>query len=115
MENQVQFLIIPVMSVVFYSTTYSQEKLVVEGAIIVKNSEDLSPEPGTIRWTGADFEGWNGSHWVSLTGGALKDIDNNSYKIVSIGTQTWMAENLKVSRYNDGTSIPLVTNNTAWG
>jgi uncharacterized protein (TIGR02145 family) len=44
----------------------------------------------------------------------VKDIDNNRYDIVTIGTQTWMAENLKTTRYNDGTAISLVTNNTDW-
>jgi uncharacterized protein (TIGR02145 family) len=42
------------------------------------------------------------------------DIDANSYQTVTIGTQTWMSENLKTTKYSDGTPIPLLTDPILW-
>ncbi len=44
----------------------------------------------------------------------LTDIDGNVYDTVKIGTQFWMKQNLKTTRYRNGDAIPKVTDPAAW-
>ena len=75
------------------------------------------------------FKGWftanTGGSKVTATEGAngalelyarwaIEDVDGNTYTEVTIGNQVWMVENLKVTRYNDGTTIPNITDNDEW-
>jgi uncharacterized protein (TIGR02145 family) len=53
-------------------------------------------------------------HNPKLSYGTIKDIDGNTYKTIQIGSQTWMAENLKTTRYRNGVSIPNITDNAKW-
>jgi uncharacterized protein (TIGR02145 family) len=49
-----------------------------------------------------------------MVSSTVTDIDGNVYNVVVIGTQIWMQENLKTTRYNDGTPIINITDTTAW-
>ena len=42
------------------------------------------------------------------------DVKGNTYNVIRIGKQLWMKENLKTTKYNDGTFIPNVTDSVTW-
>jgi uncharacterized protein (TIGR02145 family) len=46
--------------------------------------------------------------------GSATDIDGNTYATVVIGQQEWMVSNLKATRYNDGTPIPITEDAFTW-
>jgi uncharacterized protein (TIGR02145 family) len=56
----------------------------------------------------------NETDFTTLALNTVVDIDGNVYQTVTIGIQEWMLENLKVTHYRNGVSIPNVTNSTTW-
>jgi uncharacterized protein (TIGR02145 family) len=51
---------------------------------------------------------------LNYGGGQVSDADGNWYNSNRIGTQTWMTENLRTTKYADGSSIPYITDNSSW-
>ena len=86
--------------------------------VVEVNLEDLLPgttylyrlkavtSSGTYSGNTLKFRTYNS---VSLT-----DVDENEYNTLTIGTQTWMAEPLKTTRFNDGKLIPGISDNSEW-
>jgi len=58
--------------------------------------------------------GYGSTFGVTTIDTMITDIDNNHYRIVQIGIQVWMAENLRVTHYRNNQSIPNITDNSAW-
>ena len=52
--------------------------------------------------------------FYSPTNLTLIDYDGNVYKTVQIGTQLWMAENLKTTHYSDGLPVPAISDSADW-
>ena len=52
--------------------------------------------------------------FLSFAIATVTDIDGNVYETVLIGGQLWIAENLKVTHYNNGDAIPNITNSRDW-
>ncbi|MFN5305549.1 MAG: FISUMP domain-containing protein, partial [Bacteroidota bacterium] len=66
-------------------------------------------DEGTSHTCGADSV-----HNATLNYGSMTDQDGNVYKTIVIGTQEWMAENLRAKTYRNGVAIPLVTDSAQW-
>jgi uncharacterized protein (TIGR02145 family) len=61
----------------------------------------------TTHVTGVNFN-------TSLTYGTVTDIEGRNYKIIPVGIQVWMAENLKTTKLNDGSALPIISDNADW-
>lgn len=91
------------ITVLSIGTSYYLRAYATNSAGTVYGSEVLF----TTHVTGVKFN-------PDLTYGIMNDIESNSYKTITIGTQEWMAENLKTRKFNDGEAIPLITGNAEW-
>ncbi len=104
-------------------TVYKNGNAEVQHSMQLGDHVGATPAAGTIQYNSntMDYEAWDSQNnqWESLTSssgmaGTVTDIDGNVYLTVQIGTQTWMKENLRTTRYREGTPIAQVTINSQW-
>jgi len=65
--------------------------------------------------TGGNSVTYSNEASSTALGSSMMDIDGNIYEVVVIGTQTWMSQNLKTTKYANGDPVPNVTDATQWG
>jgi len=80
------------------------EKLDVAGGVKIGNSSGTNA--GTIRWTGSDFEGYDGSSWKSFTGGGSSLPGGSTGQTLRHNGTAWEATS---SIFNDGTRVGIGT------
>jgi uncharacterized protein (TIGR02145 family) len=77
---------------------------------------DLTPNTTYyVRAYATNSDGTAYGDELPFSTGLLTDIEGNTYNAITIGDQVWMQENLKVTKLNDGTEIPNVTDEDTWG
>lgn len=73
--------------------------------------------PGTkyyLRAYATNSKGTQYGEPVIFTTFSVVDFDKNLYHSVKIGTQEWLAENLKVTHFQNGDIIPNITADAEW-
>jgi uncharacterized protein (TIGR02145 family) len=85
------------------ATTYYLRAYATSGTTTVYGNTSTFTTPGS----GTYFNN-------TLNYGTVIDIEGNIYNTIQIGNQIWMAENLRVTSYKNGTPITNTTDNTEW-
>jgi hypothetical protein len=83
------------------------ERLDVAGAIRLGTT--IESNAGTIRWTGSDFEGYDGASWKSFTSGGGGGLPSGTLgQTLRHDGSSWIAND---NIYNDGTNVGIGTTN----
>jgi len=79
---------------------------------VLKDKEELTGEGFVFKLNAKSNKPIN--NFSTAAGTFTDERDGEVYKWVKIGTQIWMAENLRATKYNDGAAIPNVTEKSDW-
>ncbi len=82
--------------------------------ITVRFAPSAGPHNATLHINNNSVENVKDVALIGEGVDGVTDIDGNIYKIIKIGDQLWMAENLKVTRYRNGEVIPEVADANSW-
>ena len=108
MKKSIQ-IIATVFSILLGNVGFSQNDTIYfmkDGVIVHKQPVNPSDVDSAIFYNPNPID--------TTTNSTITDVDGNVYTSVTIGTQEWMSENLRTSKYSDGTPIPNITDNTEW-
>lgn len=81
--------------------------------LVAENDEGIVYGEDTLFITLMDIDNYLSFDPLS-TYETVADIEGNTYKTIQIGTQTWMAENLRTQKFKDGTDIEYIAEAASW-
>ncbi|MEN9332960.1 MAG: hypothetical protein RLY35_140 [Bacteroidota bacterium] len=87
------------------------------GFLIVPGISNANPEFGGIGLIVLPGNNYCAAQQMSVTtcgGNTTYTYEGYTYDLIEINNQCWFAENLRASKFNDGTPIDSVANNAAW-
>jgi uncharacterized protein (TIGR02145 family) len=112
---KINSILLKIILLSLISNILNSQKVITNGSVVIGKDTSSVNIPGSIRWTGNDFEGWTGTTWLSLTvTNQVRDLDGNIYHPLKIGSQVWLEENLKTTKFNDGSAIPFKDIQADW-